>query len=317
MKRFIFSLFTLSLMIGCNKDNSEGGQPNAEISVFPKKIVTQYTEIDHNQNGVQTVPYVRELTYETIGNKVLSTTHELFKNKVRKESSKFVITYENDLPKTSIEIDLRHNVVNAKITYKYANGQLVEEVREVLNEDEKTVFHTTTYRYSGGKLIEIQKTRSDREYKHPHKITFAHLSATEIQKTETSSYISSNDQEIPEVQTTIYTLDTEKRVIKFVREGERGKVIKEFQYDDKNNYRYHTTNVFASPDSFLNEELMKNNLTSKKITYEDKQDSQYNQMETYTYTYQYNDKGYPIRIERVYKSSRQTESETMITEITY
>lgn len=317
MKRFILSLFTLSLMTGCNKDNSEGGQPNAETSVLPKKVVTQYTQIDHNQNGVQPVPYVRELTYETMGNRVLSATHELFKNKVKKEFLKFVITYENDLPKTLIEIDLRHNVVNEKITYKYANGQLVEEVREVLNEDKKAVLHTTTYRYSGDKLIEIQKTRSDREYKYPHKITFAHLSATEIQKTETSSYISSNDQEISEVQTTIYTLDTEKRVVKSVREDTKSKTIREFQYDDKNNYRYHATNVFASPDSFLNGELMKNNLTSKKTTYEDKQDSQYKNTETYTYTYQYNDKGYPTRVERVYKSSRQAEPETMITEITY
>lgn len=317
MKRFILSLFTLSLMIGCNKDNSEGGQPNAETSVFPKKVVTQYTQMDHNQNGAQPVPYVSELTYETMGNRVLSATHELFKNKVKKEFSKFVITYENDLPKTLIEIDLRHNVVNEKITYKYANGQLVEEVREVLNEDEKAVLHTTTYRYSGDKLIEIQKTRSDREYKYPQKITFAHLSATEIQKTETSSYISSNDQEISEVETTIYTLDTEKRVVKSVREDTKSKTIREFQYDDKNNYRYHATNVFASPGSFLNGELMKNNLTLKKTTYEDKQDSKYNTTETYTYTYQYNDKGYPTRVERVYKSSRQTEPETMITEITY
>ncbi|GET46144.1 hypothetical protein [Capnocytophaga felis] len=315
MKRCILSLFALSLIVSCSKDNTDGGQPIEETVVLPKKVVEHYTRINR-ENGVESeIPYVQEENYEIVNNKVLSATFNLFENKVQIASSKFTTTYENNLPKTSTTIDLLKKKEKETSTLKYANGKLIEEVQEQQTDNAKIV-NTTLYKYSGDKLVEIQNTRSDSGLKLPQKITFTYPSATEIKKVEASSYIS-GDKEIPQTNTTTYTLDAEKRVVKSVEESDDSTIVEEYQYDNKNNYRLRPITFVVHPDYFINEKFMKNNLLSKKRTYTDKQNSQHNETETTTYTYQYNDKDYPTRIEEVYKSSRETNSKTKTTEITY
>ncbi|MFK8270933.1 hypothetical protein [Capnocytophaga stomatis] len=316
MKRFILSLFALSLIVSCDKDNTDGGQPIEEASILPKKIVERSTEVKRDQNGVETrIEHVEEVNYEIVENKVVGGTFNSFKNNKKEDSSKFTHTYENDLLKTSVYVNLKTNKEDSKNTYKYENGKLVEKVEEWLTNSGKNS-NTTTYKYSGDKLIEKQVKNnwgSDESIKVSE---FVYVSPTEIKEIKTIPYII-NDQKMTRTETTTYTLDAERRVIRSVEEEEDRKITKEFQYDDKKNYKYHPIALATEPDHFLDEEVMKNNLISLKMTFEYKQGSQYNRTETSTYSYQYNDKGYPTRIEEVYKSSPNAKPQTIITEITY
>lgn len=316
MKKFILSLFTLSLIVSCSKDNSNGGQPNQETMLLPKKVVERSTEVKRDQNSVETrIEHVEEVNYEIVGNKVVGGTFNFFKNNKKEGSSKFTYTYENDLLKTSVHVNLKTNEEDSRITYKYENRKLVEKVEEWLTNSGKNS-NTNTYKYSGDKVIEKQVKNnwgSDESIKVSE---FVYVSPTEIKEIKTVPYII-NGQEMTRTETTTYTLDAERRVIKSVEEIENSKITKEFQYDDKKNYKHHPIALATEPDHFLDEEVMKNNLISVKRTYENKQDSQYNSEETSTYTYQYNDKGYPTRIEEIYKSSREAKPQTIITEITY
>ncbi|CEN34368.1 hypothetical protein [Capnocytophaga cynodegmi] len=316
MKHFILSLFTLSLIVSCSKDNNNGEQPNQETMLLPKQVVERYTITERDQNGVETkIEHVDELSYEIVNNKIASATTSRFENKQNVGGSKLTIIYENDLPKTFISTNIKNNEEESKSTYKYENRKLVEEVNEWTTSRGKSG-NIITYKYSGDKLTEIQEKGSDTTIKTPIIVQFVYVSDTEIKKTITSPYIL-NGEEKTRTRTIIYTLDSEKRVVKSVEEDETSKDTKEFKYDDKKNYKHHSVHFTLNPDHFLDEKVMKNNLTSVKRIYENKQDSKYNSEETSTYTYQYNDKGYPTRIEEVYKSSRETNSHTKTTEITY
>ncbi|MFK8268907.1 hypothetical protein [Capnocytophaga cynodegmi] len=316
MKKFILSLFTLSLIVSCSKDNNNGEQPNQETMLLPKKVVERSTEVKRDQNGAETrIEHVEEVNYEIVGNKVVGGTFNFFKNNKKEGSSKFTYTYENDLLKTSVHVNLKTNEEDSRITYKYENRKLVEKVEEWLTNSGKNS-NTNTYKYLGDKVIEKQVKNnwgSDESIKVSE---FVYVSPTEIKEIKTVPYII-NGQEMTRTETTTYTLDAERRVIKSVEEIDNSKITKEFQYDDKKNYKHHPIALATEPDHFLDEEVMKNNLISVKRTYENKQDSKYNSEETSTYTYQYNDKGYPTRIEEIYKSSREAKPQTIITEITY
>ncbi|ATA92312.1 hypothetical protein CGC56_09175 [Capnocytophaga canimorsus] len=315
MKRFILSLFTLSLIVSCSKDNNNGEQPNQETMLLPKQVVERYTITERDQNGVETkIEHVEEVNYEIVGNKVVGGTFNFFKNNKKEGSSKFTYTYENDLLKTSVHVNLKTNEEDSRITCKYENRKLVEKVEEWLTNSGKNS-STNTYKYSGDKLIEKQVKNNWGSDESIKTSKFVYVSPTEIKKIETIPYII-NGQEMTRTKTTTYTLDTERRVIKSVEEREDSKITKEFQYDDKKNYKHHLIALATEPDHFLDEEIMKNNLISVKRTYENKQNSQYNETETSTYSYQYNDKGYPTRIEEVHKENDKVVQESTV-EITY
>ncbi|MFK8302344.1 hypothetical protein ACI75Y_05485 [Capnocytophaga stomatis] len=316
MKRFILSLFALSLIVSCSKDNTDGGQPIEETVVLPKKVIERSTKVERDQNGVETrIEHVKEDNYEIVGNKVVGGTFNFFKNNKKEDSSKLIVTYENDLLINFINVNLKTNEESSRITYKYDSRKLVEKVEEWLTNSGKNS-NTTTYKYLGDKLIE-KHVKSHWTSTESIKVSqFVYVSPTEIKEIKIYPY-NVNGQEKTTTETTTYTLDAERRVIKSVEEREDSKITKEFRYDDKKNYKYHPIALATEPDHFLDEEVMKNNLISLKMTSEYKQGSQYNRTETSTYSYQYNDKGYPTRIEEVYKSSPNAKPQTIITEITY
>ncbi|CEN51105.1 conserved exported hypothetical protein [Capnocytophaga canimorsus] len=213
MKRFILSLFTLSLIVSCSKDNNNGEQPNQETMLLPKQVVERYTITERDQHGVETeVEKVKESNYEIIGNKIVGGTFNSFKNNKKEDSSKLIVIYENELLKNFINVNLKTNEESSKSTYKYDSGKLVEKVEEWLTNSGKNS-NTNTYKYSGDKLIEKQVKNNWGSDESIKTIKFVYVSPTEIKEIETIPYII-NGQEMTRTETTTYTLDAERRVIK-------------------------------------------------------------------------------------------------------
>ncbi len=313
MKKLIVSLLTLSFVIGCSKDNGGNELPTQETLVLPKKVVETY-KFEGSENGVTSIFDGRsEVLYEVVDNKILSAKSTFFKNNVQVESTQFSITYDGDFPKSSKEINLDDNEIIRETTYEYTDGKLVKKV-----EKKSSSTYTESYKYDGNNLIETTGILDRSDSKKTETKKYTYVSASEIQEMKTTTYDDVNEGVYSSIDIITYTLDDQKRVIKNTKK--RGSITEtsEYQYDDKNNYKYNATGMLMYPDYFLDAEAMKNNLTYVKRSYVNVAPPNSNYTKETTYEYQYNDKGYPIRIEETVKENGVVDDlGKSTTEITY
>lgn len=309
MKRIIFSALIAVLIVSCSKDNNNTNeQPNTQDILFCKKITSSFKSNDDSGAEVSAVE-VTELKMEN--GKVLSEVFTAYKDNVKVDGYENTMTYENNLLKTLTHLNTIKNEVSSKETFNYANGKLVEKIEEENNGGESK---TITYRYTNDRLTEIQYNRKNSSLKLPQVTKFVYSSDTEVQEIEHFSEISG--VEYAQVRTNTHTLDAQKRIVKTVRVDKESKETIEYQYDDKNNYLYYQLDIPSSPTLFLDPISAKNNVISKKRIKEKLTEPKHTEVENADYTYQYNDKGYPIKIKRVHKENNEVVQEGT-DEITY
>lgn len=320
MKRVIF-LLTVTLVVSCSKFNKWEGSSEQENQtlVHPKKIVENYKETrydDRLKKSIE-VAVMKEVEYEIINGKVIKGMSSTYENKVRTKMLQIDFTYENDLLKTIIATNLESNEIDDEIRFEYESGKMVKKNYMMQEYGEKN-FVKRRYKYEGSRLIEIQDKRENGSIIATY--TYEYQSDTEIYQRQLIPYIDLDEygepQEVTRSEPTFFTLDAQKRVVKSVTIDEESRTIREYQYDDKNNYKNHFTYFATEPDHFLKADMMKNNPISQKVTLIHKFNESNNGGETVTYNYQYNDKGYPTRIEEIWKVEEQPPT-IKITEITY
>ncbi|AWL79152.1 hypothetical protein DKB58_09480 [Capnocytophaga canimorsus] len=310
MKRIIFSALIAVLIISCSKDNNNiNEQPNTQEILFPKKVTTSFKS--NNDSGAE-VSIVEVIEAKMENGKLLAEVFTMFEDNEKVDGYENTMTYENNLLKTLTHLDTKKNKIENKTTYNYAGGKLVEEIEENDNAQESK---TVTYKYTNDRLTEIQYNRKDSDLKFPQVTKFVYPSATEIQEIEHFSIVT-NGIEYAKVRANTHTLDTQKRIIKTVRVDESSKKTIEYQYDDKNNHLYYQLDIPSSPTLFIDPISAKNNIISEKRIKEKLTDPKRTEMESVDYTYQYNDKRYPIKIKRVHKENNKVVQESTV-EITY
>ncbi|MFJ1329150.1 hypothetical protein [Capnocytophaga canimorsus] len=310
MKRIIFSALIAVLIISCSKDNNNiNEQPNTQEILFPKKVTTSFKS--NNDSGAE-VSVVEVIEAKMENGKLLAEVFTMFEDNEKVDDYENTMTYENNLLKTLTHLDTKKNKIENKTTYNYAGGKLVEEIEENDNAQESK---TVTYKYTNDRLTEIQYNRKDSDLKFPQVTKFVYPSATEIQEIEHFSIVT-NGIEYAKVRTNTHTLDTQKRIIKTVRVDESSKKTIDYQYDDKNNHLYYQLDIPSSPTLFIDPISAKNNIISEKRIKEKLTDPKRTEMESVDYTYQYNDKRYPIKIKRVHKENNKVVQESTV-EITY
>ncbi|WP_157909870.1 hypothetical protein [Capnocytophaga cynodegmi] len=310
MKRIIFSALIAVLIISCSKDNNNiNEQPNTQEILFPKKVTTSFKS--NNDSGAE-VSVVEVIEAKMENGKLLAEVFTMFEDNEKVDGYENTMTYENNLLKTLTHLDTKKNKIENKTTYNYAGGKLVEEIEENDNAQESK---TVTYKYTNDRLTEIQYNRKDSDLKFPQVTKFVYPSATEIQEIEHFSIVT-NGIEYAKVRNNTHTFDTQKRIIKTVRVDESSKETIEYQYDDKNNHLYYQLDMPSSPTLFIDPISAKNNVISEKRIKEKLTEPKRTEVESVDYTYQYNDKRYPIKIKRVHKENDKVVQESTV-EITY
>ncbi|GIM51035.1 hypothetical protein CAPN004_00650 [Capnocytophaga cynodegmi] len=310
MKRIIFSALTAVLIISCSKDNNNiDEQPNTQEILFPKKVTTSFKS--NNDSGAE-VSVVEVIEAKMENGKLLAEVFTMYEDNEKVDGYENTMTYENNLLKTLTHLDTKKNKIENKTTYNYAGGKLVEEIEENDNAQESK---TVAYKYTNDRLTEIQYNRKDSDLKFPQVTKFVYPSATEIQEIEHFSIVT-NGIEYAKVRTNTHTLDAQKRIIKTMIVDERSKETIEYQYDDKNNHLYYQLDMPSSPTLFIDPISAKNNVISEKRIKERLTEPKRTEVESVDYTYQYNDKRYPIKIKRVHKENDKVVQESTI-EITY
>lgn len=310
MKRIIFSALTAVLIISCSKDNNNiNEQPNTQEILFPKKVTTSFKS---NKDSGAEVSVVEVIEAKMENGKLLAEVFTMYEDNEKVDGYENTMTYENNLLKTLTHLDTKKNKIENKTTYNYAGGKLVEEIEENDNAQESK---TVTYKYTNDRLTEIQYNRKDSDLKFPQVTKFVYPSATEIQEIEHFSIVT-NGIEYAKVRTNTHTLDAQKRIIKTMIVDERSKETIEYQYDDKNNHLYYQLDMPSSPTLFIDPISAKNNVISEKRIKERLTEPKRTEVESVDYTYQYNDKRYPIKIKRVHKENDKVVQESTI-EITY
>lgn len=310
MKRIIFSALTAVLIISCSKDNNNiDEQPNTQEILFPKKVTTSFKS--NNDSGAE-VSVVEVIEAKMENGKLLAEVFTMYEDNEKVDGYENTMTYENNLLKTLTHLDTKKNKIENKTTYNYAGGKLVEEIEENDNAQESK---TVAYKYTNDRLTEIQYNRKDSDLKFPQVTKFVYPSATEIQEIEHFSIVT-NGIEYAKVRTNTHTLDAQKRIIKTMIVDERSKETIEYQYDDKNNHLYYQLDMPSSPTLFIDPISAKNNVISEKRIKERLTEPKRTEVESVDYTYQYNDKRYPIKIKRVHKENNKVVQESTV-EITY
>lgn len=286
MKKIFLGLLALSLTISCGKNENTQSSTQEESFVFPKKTIHEYNVPIYENGQRKEIVRISETNFEIANDKVLSITRkDYIKGKENEISSTDtqIITYENDLPKSVITTDLKTNKLKRKQIYQYQDGKLVEMLTQHYDPNGLKIY---SYEYQGDKLVKKQEKDENRVYSEN---TYTYVSDTQIIEEQTS-YIPNNGtiDAIKEKRT--YTLDAQKRVVKRIIQRENNTETAEFQYDDKKNFNYNSFLSKIFPDFFVNENLMKNNLTLMK---EKNTDSNGLSERIQNNQYQYNEKGYP------------------------
>lgn len=299
----------VAFLASCSKDN--GGDTPAPVEpqiVVPKKEVETYRQEIYKNGAFVEVDLRRETDYTVVDNRITKVVSASYEGAVKLEESENVITYDGGLITKEVESFRQGNATPTVSTtdYTYSAGKLTKKVENSYG------VNTTNYEYQGDKLVKSVRVQKSNYYTVSETITFNYLSETQIRVVETS--VSSGFGQVRTSTNEVeYTLDAQKRVIKQVKKDEGQTATIEYTYDDKNNFMSVDAFKVANPELFLSPELAKNNVVSKK---EIQKGSFFNREETTTYTYTYNDKGYPTRVEE--KTEREGEpAKTRVKEYTY
>ncbi|MDO4228322.1 MAG: hypothetical protein Q4C98_00765 [Capnocytophaga sp.] len=306
MKKTIFYLALSFVAVSCyidSNDNNSNDDSNEETAVIPKKVV----RINEDY-------YITETDYEAVNGKVQTITQtKSYKNGEVYEKKQTTITYENNLPISEKTINLLNNKTVQEISYEYVAGKLVKSVSKIEEADKPAEVETKTYKYEGNNLKESISIKQSSNSTIKEDKNFNYISDTEIEVLKTTSY---NMPPSVHRDTTTYTLDSNKRIIKSLSRLEGGRWTKLYQYDNKNNYKKIPLFITTNPEYFINRELTQNNLFHYKLNVQqyDVPDRQFHE-EQYN-EYQYNDKDYPIIVNGVDKDDSGTEYHYKI-EVTY
>lgn len=299
----------VAFLASCSKDN--GGDTPAPVEpqiVVPKKEVETYRQEIYKNGAFVEADLRRETDYTVVDNRITKVVSASYEGAVKLEESENVITYDGGLITKEVESFRQGNATPTVSTtdYTYSAGKLTKKVENSYG------VNTTNYEYQGDKLVKSVRVQKSNYYTVSETITFNYLSETQIRVVETS--VSSGFGQVRTSTNEVeYTLDAQKRVIKQVKKDEGQTATIEYTYDDKNNFMSVDAFKVANPELFLSPELAKNNVVSKK---EIQKGSFFNREETTTYTYTYNDKGYPTRVEE--KTEREGEpAKTRVKEYTY
>ena len=299
MKKFLFSFLAVATLIGCGKNDDNGGD---SANLLVKKITAK------NEDGK--LEKVITFTYE--GGRPVSHSITDYVNGVQTGTTR-VTTFQFD--GRFIKQAKRENagIDNYVQNFTYENGKLVTKTEKYERND-----YTTTYQYSytGNQLKSVLQshpttiyvngsTQSGTSYEE-RQFTYRGNTVIKI-TTQYKKYL--NGTVVTDTSygtnTITYTLSG-GNVVKEVEENPYSISIEEYTYDTKPNPLYNIINfVDPDPTSFLDPDSGKNNILTYKNTHEHN-GTKDETLSTFEYTY--NADGYPTIVKQ-YKKEGNGERE--------
>ena len=299
MKKFLFSFLAVATLIGCGKNDDNGGD---SANHLVKKITAK------NEDG--NLEEVITLTYE--GGRPISHSTTDYVNGVQTGTTRVsTLLYDGRFIKQA----KRENagIDNYVQNFTYENGKLVTKTEKYERND-----YTTTYQYSytGNQLKSVLQshpttiyvngsTQSGTSYEE-RQFTYRGNTVIKI-TTQYKKYL--NGTVVTDTSygtnTITYTLSG-GNVVKEVEENPYSISIEEYTYDTKPNPLYNIINfVDPDPTSFLDPDSGKNNILTYKNTHEHN-GTKDETLSTFEYTY--NADGYPTIVKQ-YKKEGNGERE--------
>ena len=299
MKHFLFSFLAVATLIGCGKNDDNGGD---SANHLVKKITAK------NEDG--NLEEVITLTYE--GGRPISHSTTDYVNGVQTGTTRVsTLLYDGRFIKQA----KRENagIDNYVQNFTYENGKLVTKT-EKYESDYRT--YTYQYSYTGNQLTNVLKSRpttiyvngnvQSGTYYEERQFTYRGNTVIEI-TTQYKKYL--NGTVVTDTSygtnTITYTLSG-GNVVKEVEENPYSISIEEYTYDTKPNPLYNIINfVDPDPTSFLDPDSGKNNILTYKNTHEHN-GTKDETLSTFEYTY--NADGYPTIVKQ-YKKEGNGERE--------
>ena len=299
MKKFLFSFLAVATLIGCGKNDDNGGD---SANHLVKKITAK------NEDG--NLEEVITLTYE--GGRPISHSTTDYVNGVQTGTTRVpTLLYDGRFIKQA----KRENagIDNYVQNFTYENGKLVTKT-EKYESDYRT--YTYQYSYTGNQLTNVLKSRpttiyvngnvQSGTYYEERQFTYRGNTVIEI-TTQYKKYL--NGTVVTDTSygtnTITYTLSG-GNVVKEVEENPYSISIEEYTYDTKPNPLYNIINfVDPDPTSFLDPDSGKNNILTYKNTHEHN-GTKDETLSTFEYTY--NADGYPTIVKQ-YKKEGNGERE--------
>ena len=299
MNKFLFSFLAVATLIGCGKNDDNGGD---SANHLVKKITAK------NEDG--NLEEVITLTYE--GGRPISHSTTDYVNGVQTGTTRVsTLLYDGRFIKQA----KRENagIDNYVQNFTYENGKLVTKTEKYERND-----YTTTYQYSytGNQLKSVLQshpttiyvngsTQSGTSYEE-RQFTYRGNTVIKI-TTQYKKYL--NGTVVTDTSygtnTITYTLSG-GNVVKEVEENPYSISIEEYTYDTKPNPLYNIINfVDPDPTSFLDPDSGKNNILTYKNTHEHN-GTKDETLSTFEYTY--NADGYPTIVKQ-YKKEGNGERE--------
>ena len=299
MNKFLFSFLAVATLIGCGKNDDNGGD---SANLLVKKITAK------NEDGK--LEKVITFTYE--GGRPVSHSITDYVNGVQTGTTR-VTTFQYD--GRFIKQAKRENagIDNYVQNFTYENGKLVTKT-EKYESDYRT--YTYQYSYTGNQLTNVLKSRpttiyvngnvQSGTYYEERQFTYRGNTVIEI-TTQYKKYL--NGTVVTDTSygtnTITYTLSG-GNVVKEVEENPYSISIEEYTYDTKPNPLYNIINfVDPDPTSFLDPDSGKNNILTYKNTHEHN-GTKDETLSTFEYTY--NADGYPTIVKQ-YKKEGNGERE--------
>ena len=299
MNKFLFSFLAVATLIGCGKNDDNGGD---SANLLVKKITAK------NEDGK--LEKVITLTYE--GGRPISHSTTDYVNGVQTGTTRVsTLLYDGRFIKQA----KRENagIDNYVQNFTYENGKLVTKT-EKYESDYRT--YTYQYSYTGNQLTNVLKSRpttiyvngnvQSGTYYEERQFTYRGNTVIEI-TTQYKKYL--NGTVVTDTSygtnTITYTLSG-GNVVKEVEENPYSISIEEYTYDTKPNPLYNIINfVDPDPTSFLDPDSGKNNILTYKNTHEHN-GTKDETLSTFEYTY--NADGYPTIVKQ-YKKEGNGERE--------
>ena len=299
MKNILFSLLAVATLIGCGKNDDNGGD---SANLLVKKITAK------NEDGK--LEKVITFTYE--GGRPVSHSITDYVNGVQTGTTR-VTTFLYDgrfIKQAKRENAGRDNYVQ---NFTYENGKLVTKTEKYEMND-----YTTTYQYSytGNQLksvlrshpttIYVNGSTQSGTYYREKQFTYngnTVIVVTTQYKKDLNGAVVTNTSYSYGTDTTTYTL-SDGNVMKVVESDPNS--INEYTYDTKRNPLYNIINfVDPDPTSFLDADSGKHNILTYKNTHEHN-GTKDETLSTFEYTY--NADGYPTIVKQ-YKKEGNGERE--------
>ena len=292
MNKFLFSFLAVATLIGCGKNDDNGGD---SANLLVKKITAK------NEDGK--LEKVITFTYE--GGRPVSHSITDYVNGVQTGTTR-VTTFQFD--GRFIKQAKRENagIDNYVQNFTYENGKLVTKTEKYERND-----YTTTYQYSyaGDLLTNVLQSHPTTIYMNGggtqsgtyyEESQFTYRGNTIIEVTtryqkDLNGAVVTNTSYSYSTNTITYTI-SDGNVLKVVEDDSYSISIREYTYDTKPNPLYYK-NDFVDPDptSFLDADNGKNNI----LTYKDTDEHNGRKEETLsTYEYSYNANGYPTVVKQ-------------------